>query len=112
MLEWSHTIEENVDIVSLRGRFTAVDSPSLSDALNRILEEGSKNLSLNMTELEFVDSSGLSAIVSTLKKARKEGGDLVLLNVNERIMALLKLTRLHEVIEIYDNEDTLLASFA
>jgi len=111
MIKLEHKIQRNFDLVSLEGRLTVGDASSVSDELHRILEEGNMNLSLDMSKLEFIDSSSLSIIVSAMKFARKGGGDLVLVNVNSRIMTLLKLTRLHEILEIYDDEKSLLESF-
>lgn len=112
MITLSHTIEQGVDIVGFHGRLSAADAGSVSDELHRILEAGGKNISIDMAELDFVDSSGLSVLISTLKFARNEGGDLVLLNVNPRIMALLELTRLNEIIDIYSDQESLIAAFS
>ena len=111
MITLSHSIEQGVDIVGINGRLTASDAESVSDQLHQILEIGKKNLTIDMTKLEFVDSSGLSVLICTLKAARSGGGDMVLLNVNPRIMTLLELTRLNEIINIYDNQENLIRSF-
>ncbi len=112
MITLSHSIEQGVDIVAFHGRLSAADAGSVSDELHRILEGGSKNISIDMAELDFVDSSGLSVLISTLKFARNEGGDMVLINVNPRIMALLELTRLNEIIDIFDDQEALIAAFS
>lgn len=108
MITLSHSIESGIDIVGFHGRLSAADAGSVSDELHRILETGGKNISIDMAELDFVDSSGLSVLISTLKTARRDGGDLVLLNVNPRIMALLELTRLNEIIDIFEDQESLI----
>jgi len=112
MITLSHSIEHGIDIVKFHGRLSAADAGNVSDELHRVLEAGGKNISIDMSELDFVDSSGLSVLISTLKHARNAGGDLVLLNVNARIMALLELTRLNEIISIYDDQESLIAAFS
>jgi len=111
MITMSHRVEHGIDIVGFHGRLSAADAGKISDDLHRVLETGNKNISIDMSELDFVDSSGLSVLISTLKFARSEGGDLVLLNVNPRVMALLELTRLNEIIDIYDDQESLINAF-
>lgn len=111
MITLSHSIEQGVDIVGFHGRLSATDAGVVSDDLHRILETGDKKISIDMSDLDFVDSSGLSVLITTLKFARSDGGDLVLFNVNPRVMALLELTRLNEIIDIYDDRDALLTAF-
>lgn len=103
MVTMSHRVDQDVDHVRLVGRFVAADSATISDGLHRILEDGNKNVSLDLAELDFMDSSALGVLVSSLKHARKDGGDVVLRNVNPRIMSLLKLTRLHEIFEVHED---------
>lgn len=112
MVTMSHRNERDVDHVKLVGRFVAADSATISDGLHRILEDGAKQVSLDLSELDFMDSSALGVLVSSLKHARKEGGDVVLRNVNTRIMALLKLTRLHEIFEIHEDLESTLQQHA
>ncbi len=111
MITLSHSVECGIDIVGFHGRLSAADAGSVSDELHRILETGGKNISIDMAELDFVDSSGLSVLISTLKFARRDGGDMVLMNVNSRIMALLELTRLNEIIDIFEDQDSLIRAF-
>lgn len=110
MFELRHRNENGVDLVVMQGRFTAADSGDASDWLKELMDNGANFVSVDMSELEFIDSSGLSVLVSSLNIARKNGGDLILFGVNERIMTLLKLTRLHETIDIFETEESALKS--
>ncbi len=110
MITLSHEIEQGIDIVGFHGRLSAADAGKVSDELNRIMENGGRNISIDMADLDFVDSSGLSVLINTLKLTRSAGGDLVLVNVNPRVMALLELTRVNEIIDIYEDQSSLFAA--
>lgn len=111
MLTIRHSTTHGVDFISLVGRLGSADITKATDEIQQILEGGSTLITFDMKDLEFIDSSGLSVLVSTLKKTRRSGGNVVLANVNDRILALLELTRLHEIFDIYDNEQVVLARF-
>jgi anti-sigma B factor antagonist len=64
-----------------------------------------------MGEVPFIDSSGLSALVSGLKGARKEGGIVVLCNVQPQARTIFSLTMLDKVFSIYPDVQTAMDSF-
>ena len=59
---------------------------------------------MEMGRVEFVDSSGLSVLVSAVKAARSAGGDVVLSALTPQVQALVELTRLHHLFEIFADE--------
>ncbi len=103
---------ENLDtasIVALPQRLAMANAAALREAITHHLEKESQHVVLDLAAVEYVDSSGLSVLVSALKRARALGGEAVLLNVSEQVMALILLTRLHEVFGIYKTRDAALA---
>jgi anti-sigma B factor antagonist len=66
---------------------------------------------LDMSQLQFVDSSGLGAILSSLRRLSSEGGDLRLAGVNPSVAALLQLVRLDQIIGIYESSEAAVRSF-
>ena len=62
-------------------------------------------LVLNLAEVEFVDSSGLTAIVSTLKSLSLSGGEMVICGVGKNLTNLFKLTKLDRVFKIFGDEN-------
>jgi anti-sigma B factor antagonist len=69
------------------------------DAIN----QGRQKVVLNMANIEFVDSSGLTAIVSTLKSMGLAGGEMVVCGIGNNVAALFKLTRLDKVFRVFDD---------
>jgi len=104
MLKIEHEERESCDFVKLIGRLGAADGSDAAEEMVGIFERGPGVLQLDLSELEWVDSGGLSALVKVLKLARSQDGDLILINPNERVRAILEMTRLHEIFEIRDEE--------
>lgn len=104
MLSVEHEDQGDRDLVHIKGRLGAADGPDAAERLIQILERGSGMLHLEMSGLEWIDSGGLSALVNVLKRARKLEGDVILVNPNDSVRAVLELTRLHEIFEIREEQ--------
>lgn len=68
------------------------------------IEQGHAKLVINLNQVNFMDSSGLTAIVTTLKSLGKRGGQLAVSNVGDSLQALFRMTRLDRVFNIYTSE--------
>jgi anti-sigma B factor antagonist len=75
------------------------------------IREGEKRIVLNLSEVDFIDSSGLGAIVSSLKAMGGEG-DLVICNPRETVMSLFRLTRMNRVFQILPSEEEAVANLS
>ncbi len=96
---------DGVDVISLSGRLDAAAAPEVREEIRALIELGSGKLVIDLNDVKFVDSSGLSVLVLALKAAHAKGGKLALLKVNSTLRSLLELTRLQRVFEIYDDEE-------
>ena len=103
----------DVAILDLRGRSTIDDgeSESLSSHLKKLVDNGVRNLLLNLADLTQIDSSGIGIIVWMCVSLRRKGGDLKLLCPSGRVLEVLTLFRLQGVIPSFENEAQALASF-
>jgi anti-sigma B factor antagonist len=83
-------------------------------ALVQLIDSGHRRLVVDMSDVNFVDSSGLGALVSALKalKVLKGGGDVRLANVQPPVVALLEIIRLHRVFASYPTVDQAVQSFS
>lgn len=105
----THRTVEGIDIVALSGRLVMADVPEVRRRLLQIVEQGSGKLVLNLEGVGFMDSSGLSVLVSTLKSARIKNGEVVLLGLTPIVRSLIELTRLQQIFEIFEDETAALA---
>jgi anti-sigma B factor antagonist len=73
------------------------------DKMAELIESGNMFILLNMSDVEFIDSSGLGAIVSSLKRMKGRGG-LFICGLKETIMMMFNLTRMNRVFRIFESE--------
>jgi len=102
----------DVTVLDLGGKITIGEgSVSLRSAIRRLIEEGKKKILLNLAQVSYVDSSGIGELVSSFTTINREGGQLKLLNLTQKIQDLLTITKLLTVFDVYDDEATALNSF-
>ena len=102
----------NVTILELDGKITIGDgSVQLREAVRKLLEQGHKNLLIDLGKVDYVDSSGIGELVSCYTTTKNQGGQLKLLNLTKKIQDLLSITKLLTVFETFESEADALASF-
>ncbi|MGH8499182.1 MAG: STAS domain-containing protein [Methylococcales bacterium] len=82
-------------------RLDAHNSPEFKDRILKLLETGNINIIIEMSEVRFVDSSGLGALLSGFKNAASLKGGLILTGLQSQVKSMFELTRLHRVFKIY-----------
>ncbi len=101
--------ENHVTVVALEGVIKLGESGRVfSDYLGRLLEEGAGAVLLDMVRIDSVDSTGLGELVGYLQRFSEQGRQLALLDPPDRVMNLLRLTKLDEVFTIYTDRTTAL----
>ncbi len=106
-------MQEFGDIVSFKPKVSRLDASQAVEFKDELIQQittGKIRLLLNLSEVTFIDSSGLGAIISALRRVGVKG-DVKLCCVSDQIMEMLRLTRLDKVLEIFDSEETGIASF-
>jgi anti-sigma B factor antagonist len=104
--------KEGIAVLDLAGALTVGDAATaLRSTLLEIVSAGRSNVVLNLAAVDYIDSTGLGAMVVCFTSLRKSGGRLVLLNLNRRHLELLLLTKLSTVFEIFDDEQDAVNSF-
>jgi anti-sigma B factor antagonist len=113
---WRGIVERFVrDVVILDVRGGPIelshDPPQLLNAIRESVQRGSLKILLNLREVHYIDSNGLSEIVEGFKTSKTAGGMLKLCEVVPGIRRLLVVTKLDRVIEVFESEDAALSSF-
>lgn len=109
MLEVEHPAPEVV-LVRLQGRLDATVAPQVRRELSALPERHGPNMVVDLAQVSFIDSSGLSVLVSALKAVRLRGGALVLVGPNEQVRMALRLTMLDRVFRIFDAPEPAIAA--
>ena len=103
---------EGVTILDLKGRITVgPEAGALRDKISDLIQQGVRNVVLNLQGVDYIDSTGLGAVVLTSTNMRKSGGAIKLLNLNRRNVELLVMTKLATVFEIFTDEQDAVNSF-
>ena len=102
------TTDDGCAILALNGRLDARHAESVKDATKQTVSTGVLQLIMDMGEVPFIDSAGLSALVFGLKMARRAGGNVVLAGVSPQILTVFSLTMLDKVFAIYANRQAAL----
>ncbi len=102
----------DITVLDIDGKITIGEgSVALRSAIRRLLEEGKKKILLNLSQVSYVDSSGIGEFVASFTAIGREGGQLKLLNLTQKIQDLLAITKLLTVFDTYDDESSALNSF-
>ena len=111
-LKISERQEGDVTVLDMDGRITIGEgSVALRSAIRRLLEVGKKNILLNLAGVGYIDSSGIGELVSSYTAINKEGGQLKLLSLTQKLQDLLTITKLLTVFDAYDTEAEALSNF-
>jgi anti-sigma B factor antagonist len=103
----------DVTIVDISGRIVlGPESASLRSLVCDLLSQGHRKILLNLAEVNYIDSSGLGNLVSAFTTVRKQGGELKLLKLTNRLHDLMQITRLYTVFDISDDETLAVKSFS
>lgn len=95
------------EVVILRPLSNNIDSTVCSEFKARVgdlIDQENNFFLLNLSQVDFIDSSGLGAMISILKTLTQNNGDIVLSNVKAPVFNLFKMTRLNGVFKIYSTE--------
>jgi anti-sigma B factor antagonist len=112
-MDISQRIVNGVAVVDLNGRVTLGEGAEmLRDKINSLLHQNHRNLILNLSGVDYLDSAGLGEIVGTYATVRRQGGSLKLVGLTNRIRDLLSITKLLTVFDTFDSEQDAVRSFS
>ncbi|MEP6569764.1 MAG: STAS domain-containing protein [Acidobacteriota bacterium] len=83
----------------------------LRNAIRGLIDQGNKKILLNLASVKNLDSSGIGELIANYTTMSRDGGQLKLLNLTEKIRDLLVITKLLTVFDAYDDEAEALNSF-
>lgn len=87
--------------ISCTGRLNMVAAPRLREVAAEAVAKGKPRIVVDLAGTDFMDSSGLGALIGCLKAARQAGGDLRIANVQPQVKMVLELTSMHRVLTPY-----------
>jgi anti-sigma B factor antagonist len=95
-------------IIAINGEVDLYNVSELKKSLFSITDGTYKSVVVDMKDLNYMDSSGIGALVAGQKKMKAHQGSFALLNINDDVLNILKLATLDKFFKIYESEDDLL----
>lgn len=111
-LELSERQAGDVTILDMSGSVRMGEGAvSLRNSIRGLNDEGKKKILLNLAGVKNIDSSGIGELIANYTTISRDGGQLKLLNLTDKIQNLLVITKLLTVFDSFDNEAEALSSF-
>ena len=101
----------DVSVLELAGRFDAYEVSAVKEWLNKVTNSSPAWVVVNLSTVNFIDSSGLAALVQGMKRCRQQDGDLYLCGLQQPVRIIFELTRLDRAFEIFAEENEAVAAF-
>lgn len=111
-MEYSLQKKGEYNILTLKGSLLAdIQSKEILQLVSDELNNGISKYVIDLSELKFINSSGLGMMLTILTKVRKAGGDAVLANVPEQVQNLLIITKLQAIFKTADSVEEAATKF-
>lgn len=99
-------------VLEVSGEIDVYTAPSLREKIVALVDEGTTILIVDLSNVEFLDSTGLGVLVGALKRLRGLGGGFSLVSDQERLLKIFRITGLDRVFTIYDSVESATAGTA
>ena len=103
-------VEDVLIVTPFEPRLDARGAVSFKETMGSFIKEGHSRIVLNLSNVEFIDSSGLGAIVSSLKALGLKG-EIAICGARNTVLTMFKLTRLDKVFRLLKDEGEAIAAF-
>ncbi len=101
----SQQLDDDIWVVSSKGRLDQSLNPRLEQQLTKLLDDGHQRFIIDLSEVTYINSGGLRCLVTVWRKAREQGGDMVLCGLNNRLEEIFSLVGFDRVFHIYPSND-------
>jgi len=103
---------EGITVLEMKGRITlGKEATAMRDKVSELIAGTTRNLVFNLAGVDYIDSTGLGALVMCATTVRRAGGNVKLVNLNRRNIELLVMTRLATSFEIFTDEGDAVGSY-
>jgi stage II sporulation protein AA (anti-sigma F factor antagonist) len=110
-MEITTKINGDIAVINLQGRLDLTSANALKNASREFFSKDNCKLVLNMDKVDFINSSGLGALVSILKEVRSHRGSLKISNLADYVKEIFDITQLSNIFDICEDEKHALQSF-
>ncbi len=83
--------EKNVNVITLTGQIDLFNTAPIKAAVEQLLSDGQKKLMINMTDVSYIDSSGIGALIGVVRMVQEHGAQLVLCGLQKAVMRVFEM---------------------
>lgn len=96
---------EQASVIDLEGEVDVYTAPQLKQQIINLLDVGTLHVTVNLTAVDYLDSTGLGVLIGGLKRLRERDGTLDVICPNPRIKRVFEITGLDKIFDVYASED-------
>ena len=97
------------NVVPLKGEIDLHVSPTVTAALTEVIDQKPERLVVDLSEVTYIDSAGLAALIQAMQKVEGYGGKFMLFGLQETVRSIFEISRLDQVFQIFPDADAALA---
>ena len=102
---------DGIALVEVTGRFTSFEAKAYRELIHDLVKQGHTNIILNLSALDYLDSSGIGELVRSYMSIVKKGGAMKVVGLAPKVEEILKVTQLYQVFPEFPDEASALESF-
>lgn len=111
MSVWQRSGPNRIWQIGVEGRLAQDLNPQLEEALVGLLDQDQNRLVVDLSETSYINSGGLRTLVTAWRRARQQGGNLVLFGLNRHVQDVFEIVGFDKVFDIYESEREALAAW-
>lgn len=100
----TRTLESEPPVIELEGEVDVYTAPQLKQQMISLLESGAKELVVDLTKVDYLDSTALGVLIGGLKRMRERDGNMVLVCPSPRIRRVFEITGLDKIFDIFNTQ--------
>jgi anti-sigma B factor antagonist len=98
------------DVLPLKGEIDLHVSPVVTASLNAMIDQNPERVVIDLSEVTYIDSAGLAALIQAMQRVEAYGGKFLLAGLQETVRSIFEISRLDQVFQIFPNTDAALAA--
>lgn len=111
MLEINVLKLAQIPVIEAQGRIDSMNANELGEVLQHTLDHEGSQIVLDLSGVDYMSSAGVRELVSALKKARRNNGDMRIAQPTERVMDILEMSGLDTIVQVYASRDEAAKSY-
>ncbi|HEY7002283.1 MAG TPA: STAS domain-containing protein [Candidatus Udaeobacter sp.] len=101
---------ERPNVLPLKGEIDLHVSPTVTASLNAMIERKPERMVIDLSDVSYIDSAGLAALIQAMQKVEAYGGKFRLAGLQETVRSIFEISRLDQVFQIFPDTDAALAA--